>query len=150
MTDENIPAEESKSAQASTEQPSQGQSASKADEASKQDRQKVRKDSLEEFSDLVISRATAAHPTLKAVLAGTVEVFVKDRPFRAVFDFTASPPKRLDPGAKAADCCIETDERTLLRIHQGELNPQLAMVSDKMYVKGKAGLAVYFFNLLGN
>lgn len=113
-------------------------------------KQKIRKDSLEDLSELIVERATSAHPTLKAVLAGSVELFVKDRPFRTLFDFTAVPPKRLATGAKECDCLIETDERTIMRIHQGELNPQLAMVSDKMAIKGKSGLAVYFFNLLGD
>lgn len=112
-------------------------------------RVKVRKDALEELSDLILERAVTAHPTLRAVLAGTVEVFVKDRPFRTIFDFVANPPKRLAAGSKESDCVIECDERTLFRVHQGDLNPQLAMVSDKMVIRGKSGLAVYFFNLLG-
>ena len=113
-------------------------------------RPKVKRDSLEELSDLIVERAISAHPTLKAVLAGTVEIFVKDRPYRAIFDFVANPPKRLAAGTKESDCIIECEEKTLLRIHQGDLNPQLAMVSDKMIIKGKSGLAVYFFNLLGD
>lgn len=113
-------------------------------------RTKVRKDALEELADIIVERAGSAHQTLRTVLAGTVEIFVKDRPFRAVFDFVANPPKRLASGAKPSDCIIECDERTLFRIHQGDLNPQLAMVSDKITIKGKSGLAVYFFNLLGD
>jgi putative sterol carrier protein len=113
-------------------------------------RPKVRKDALEELSDLIIERAASAPTTLKTVLSGSVELFIKDRPFRVLFDFLGNPPKRLAAGAKESDCVIETDERTIMRIHQGELNPQLAMVSDKINVKGKSGLAVYFFNLLGN
>lgn len=113
-------------------------------------RARSKRDFLEEISDLIISRASNAHSNLIAMLTGTLELFVRDRPYRVIFDFSAKPPQKLSAGSKECECSIELDERTLSRIHQGELNPQLAMVSDKMLIKGKAGLAVYFFNLLGN
>jgi hypothetical protein len=48
----------------------------------------------------------------------------------------------------AVDCTIQLSEHTLLRIAAGELNAQVAMISDKVKVRGTSGLAVYFFNLI--
>lgn len=46
------------------------------------------------------------------------------------------------------DCIIKLLSSDLLRIVSGTLNPQIAMLSHKINVTGKAELAVYFFNLL--
>jgi SCP-2 sterol transfer family len=46
------------------------------------------------------------------------------------------------------ECVLETKTLHLLRIAQGDLNPQLAMLSGKIKVSGKIEPAVYFFNLV--
>jgi ubiquinone biosynthesis protein UbiJ len=108
------------------------------------------KDNLDELVKVIVERAKEASPNLRTQLAGTLELFVRDRPFRIGFDFSANPAKIMDPATKSFDCVLEIEERTLMRIDRGELNSQLALVSDKVTVRGKAGLAVYFFNLLGD
>lgn len=45
------------------------------------------------------------------------------------------------------DCCIRIAGDDLLEISSGKLNPQVAMLSDKIHVTGQPGFAVYFFNL---
>lgn len=107
------------------------------------------KDSLEELVQAVVRRAKDASPNLKTQLAGTFELFIRDRPYRVAFDFSATPVKILDNTTKTFDCVLEIDERTLMRIDRGELNSQLALLSEKVTVRGRAGIAVYFFNLLG-
>ena len=46
------------------------------------------------------------------------------------------------------DCFISLSEPDFIEIARGELNPQIAMVSEKIDVDGKADLAMYVFNLI--
>ena len=46
------------------------------------------------------------------------------------------------------DCYISLNDRDVYRIYRGDLNPQIAMLSDKIEVGGKLSFAVYFFNLI--
>jgi putative sterol carrier protein len=39
-------------------------------------------------------------------------------------------------------------EDHLKRIWQGELNPQIAMLSEKIRVEGRKAVAIYLFNLI--
>jgi putative sterol carrier protein len=48
----------------------------------------------------------------------------------------------------APDCVISIHEQVLLRIANGELNPQVTMLSDRLKIDGQAALGVYFFNLI--
>ncbi len=67
-------------------------------------------------------------------------------------------PKTLEKGVEvlkdggapstAPECTISISEHNLLKVAAGELNPQLVLLTDKTQVLGKAGLAVYFFNLV--
>ncbi|RME62034.1 MAG: hypothetical protein D6780_00530, partial [Candidatus Dadabacteria bacterium] len=45
------------------------------------------------------------------------------------------------------ECLIEIESYWLEKIFSHQLNPQIAMLSEKILVEGKATLAVYFFNL---
>jgi len=48
-----------------------------------------------------------------------------------------------------AECTIELGSADLFDIARGELNPQIAMLSDKIRVSGESRMAIYFFNLFG-
>lgn len=90
---------------------------------------------------------------LRELLMGTVAVRVVDRSRAFVFDPKAEGfpvQESSGPGAKSAkaDCVIDLTETSLQRMWNGELNPQIAMLSDKVTISGKAELAVYFFNLV--
>lgn len=45
-------------------------------------------------------------------------------------------------------CIITTDAVHMLSIAAGHLNPQIAMLSEKIEVSGRVGPALYFFNLI--
>lgn len=46
------------------------------------------------------------------------------------------------------ECTISLTEDTLMSISSGNLNPQVALLSDKIAVDGKMEVAMYAFNLL--
>jgi putative sterol carrier protein len=50
--------------------------------------------------------------------------------------------------AAAVDSIISLTEQNLMAVRSGDLNPQVAMLADKIKVKGKIGPAVYLFNLI--
>ena len=54
-----------------------------------------------------------------------------------------------NPGeATLVDSIISLTEQNLMAVRSGDLNPQVAMLADKIKVKGKIGPAVYLFNLI--
>ncbi len=68
-----------------------------------------------------------------------------------LLDWSGDAPKmsRLDAdSAGPFDCTISIHEQILLRIANGELNPQITMLSDRMKIEGQAALGIYFFNLV--
>ena len=54
--------------------------------------------------------------------------------------------EEIDP--RKVDCVVKLKEPQLMAIQSGELNPQIALVNEKVKVEGAAGLAMYFFNLV--
>lgn len=67
---------------------------------------------------------------------------------RYLFDWTGDAAKCAASEAVSADCVISVTETNLMRIVQGDLNPQISMLSEKVRVEGQASLAIYFFNLV--
>ncbi len=100
------------------------------------------------FSD-VKKRAQAANPRLRTQLAGSILLELTEDQSRYYIDGTEAAPAIVPHSPeKVADCTIAISKRNLFKVADGELNPQIAMLSDKVKVSGKLGLAVYFFNLL--
>ncbi len=94
------------------------------------------------------ARATYADAKLRSNLVGSIIVFLKDLDERYLFDWSTETLRTGKVESPTADCTIRLTSHVLLRIAQGDLNPQIAMLSDKISVQGKAGMAVYFFNLI--
>ena len=92
--------------------------------------------------------AMAANPRLRANLMGTVMLSLSDSGEKYLFDWSGDTPSVALTDKGAADCCITLRGSDLLRISNGDLNPQIAMLSDKISVQGRASLAIYFFNLI--
>lgn len=46
------------------------------------------------------------------------------------------------------DCKVQLSARDFLMISNGKVNPQIAMLSEKVKISGKVSLAVYLFNLI--
>lgn len=103
------------------------------------------------FQGELIELTESASPSLRSQLKGTIALCLQDGKHGYLFDWSSSEPRVSEfPLAKdppKADCTLHFDEKVALDIASGELNPQIAMLSDKIRVSGKHHLAVYFFNL---
>jgi hypothetical protein len=125
------------------------------------------------FANEIPQRASFADPKLRQHLTGTVLVKVQSFPDRRggsdrggadrgyerggdrrgseqrfLFDWTAEAARCAPSEATTADCVISVSETNLMRIAQGDLNPQISMLSDKVRIEGQASFAIYFFNLV--
>lgn len=99
------------------------------------------------FPDLVLGRARANASKIRTHLTGTIQVSLSDK-MGYLFSWNSSEPEVHEKVTKDADCTIQIKESDLVRIALGSLNPQIAMLSDKVHVIGQTQLALYFFNLI--
>lgn len=116
--------------------------------------------SKELFDSEILNRARRAGSRLKTHLSGKVVVEITDRSTKHLFDWSNDEPKvslfegqaLLNQGEQKVegkiDCLIKLKEAQLMAIQSGELNPQIALVNEKLKVEGNAGMAMYFFNLV--
>lgn len=93
-------------------------------------------------------RCEEAGPKLKECLNGTVCLRIRDKEESFFLDWGVQGVKVDEVSDSRGDCVIELAEVSFLKILAGELNPQIAMLSDKVFVQGRLGLAIYFFNLV--
>jgi len=108
---------------------------------------------LDEIAASISAAGKSMSPKLRELLTGTVALRIVDRQRAFVFDpqapgFTLTEFSGAEARSAKADCQIDLTESSLQRMWNGELNPQIAMLSDKITVSGKADLSVYFFNLV--
>lgn len=89
---------------------------------------------------LIKRRFQGASERLTSKLQGTVLLEVPDGNLKEQVI--------ISPQADAPQVTIRLSMQALLRIAAGDLNPQMALVSDKVTVTGDHGLAMYFFNLV--
>ena len=105
-------------------------------------------------------RASRAKQRLRPYLTGTMVIELIDRKERYLFDWRGDEPKvSLVEGAVSlangetsdaskVDCIVALSEQNLMAVRSGVLNPQLAMLADKIKVQGRVSPAVYLFNLI--
>lgn len=100
-------------------------------------------------------RARRENTKLHSYLTGSICFVIPESRESFLFDWTndvatASDIANAERGAAAPqpDCTITISEANLLRICSGDLNPQVGMLSDKISVVGRLGLAIYVFNLI--
>ena len=99
----------------------------------------------------VSDRLQRANERLRAQLNGSVLIEVSEPEAKYLLkgaDTGLSLDALEGNGANAADCKVRIRQSDLLRVASGELNPQVAMLSDRISVEGQVGLAVYLFNLI--
>ena len=96
----------------------------------------------------LLERAKRANQRLRQYLEGVLVIDVLNLGKKFVCDWTGPELKTAPATSDAADCTIHLNEEHLLSVASGDLNPQVAMLSDKIKIEGKSGLAVYFFNLI--
>ncbi len=106
------------------------------------------------------SRASRAKLRLKPHLTCALVVELVSSGEKFLFDWKGEEPKVTpvsgsiavstaeSTDASAVDSIISLTEQNLMAVRSGDLNPQVAMLADKIKVKGKIGPAVYLFNLI--
>lgn len=129
--------------------------AEEEEESKEKEEEKVSRRKLPGFSNAqellaneLPARATYADSKLRSNLVGSIVVHLRDSDERFLFDWTTEELHTGRTDLSSADCMIHLTSQNLLKIAQGDLNPQIGMLSDKVSVEGRAGLAIYFFNLV--
>jgi SCP-2 sterol transfer family len=110
--------------------------------------------------DELPDRAQRAKLRLKPYLTGALAVELTNSGERFVFDWRGDDLKvsplssdvtlTIGEGSDSStvECIVSLNEQSLMAVRSGDLNPQVAMLSDKIRIKGKVGMAVYLFNLV--
>lgn len=121
---------------------------------------KVIQNGKDVLCDELPNRASRAKLRLKPHLTCLLAVELTSSGEKFVFDWKGDEPKVApvsgaltvnaeNPGeATLVDSIISLSEQNLMAVRSGDLNPQVAMLGDKIKVKGKVGPAVYLFNLI--
>jgi hypothetical protein len=106
------------------------------------------------------NRAARAKLRLKPHLTCVLAVELTSSGEKFVFDWKGDEPQVVpasgsltvnaeSPGeATLVDSIISISEQNLMAVRSGDLNPQVAMLADKIKVRGKVSPAVYLFNLI--
>ncbi len=109
--------------------------------------------SVEELLTTVIrANAERDQVKLRPYMIGKIVFEMTDSKKNYVFDWTADK-LRVEKVAQSAkeeniDCTISTTETTITKIANGDINPQISMLSNYVNIKGKVSFAVYIFNLI--
>jgi hypothetical protein len=134
------------------------------DEEDEQDAQPATRKVIQNGRDVLCeelpNRASRAKLRLKPHLTCLLAVEITSSGEKFIFDWKGDEPKVTpatsgitvlaeNPGdATVVDSIISLTEQNLMAVRSGDLNPQVAMLADKIKVKGKIGPAVYLFNLI--
>jgi len=106
------------------------------------------------------ARASRAKLRLHSYLKAALVVELANSGDRFLFDWRGEEPKvtpyeSKEPvvisdaaGSAGVDSFVAITEQNLMAIRSGDLNPQVAMLADKIKVRGKMSPAVYLFNLI--
>lgn len=92
-------------------------------------------------------RVQRANSRLRSNLTGSI-VFELDGRDKYIFDWSTEALNIGPTDSDKADCVIKISEDNLMKVASGDLNPQVGMLSDKIFVSGRLGLAIYIFNLI--
>jgi len=134
------------------------------DEEDEAEQQPAARKAIQNGRDVVCDelpfRASRAKQRLRPYLTGTLVIELTNLGERYLFDWRGEEPKvspvegaiSLAQGessdASKVDCIISISEPNLMAVRSGDLNPQLAMLADKIKVQGRVSPAVYLFNLV--
>lgn len=94
------------------------------------------------------ARAEQANPRLREQLTGTLLLELSDVRKKYLLDWREEKLKVKENGGGDADCKMYIKHADLWKIFNGTLNPQIAMLSEKIKIEGKLSLAIYLFNLM--
>jgi putative sterol carrier protein len=117
-----------------------------SDEPSRGSRRGRPKNAEELVMQELPARAASAHDLLRSKLRGKIQLKIKGSG-NYHLDWSGSE-FLVKKSNSEADTTIEMEERDLMKVISGGLNPQIGMLSDKIQVSGNPEIAVYFFNLI--
>lgn len=104
------------------------------------------------LTNVITANASRAGVKLRPFITGKILFQITDTNKNYVFDWSGEKATSvlLPKGQEEQniDCYISVNENTMQKIASGDINPQIAMLSNKMNIKGKVSFAVYAFNLL--
>lgn len=106
------------------------------------------KNSKELFLEAIPERSRFASANLKSHLSGKIEFEIKPSGVRYTVDWSGEELKSSEGSVDEAACTIKISEADLMRIVSGDLNPQVAMLSHRVFISGNPDHAVYAFNLI--
>jgi len=93
------------------------------------------------------ARAAQAHDLLRSKLKGKVQLKIRGGS-NYHLDWSSQELIAKKNHTAQSDTTIDIEERELLKIMNGGLNPQIGMLSEKINVSGNPEIAIYFFNLI--
>lgn len=143
---------------------SHGSDDEESDEEEEDDTPVVTRKVIQNARDVICEelpvRAERAKLRLRPQLTGAFLIEVSNTGEKFIFDWRGQEPKvtpaegpvelasseNSDPSK--VDTIISLSDQHMMAIRSGDLNPQVAMLADKIRVKGKMGPAVYLFNLV--
>jgi hypothetical protein len=106
------------------------------------------------------ARAARAKLRLHSYLKAALLIELANSGERFLFDWRGEEPKitpfdSKEPvvladaaGSPGVDSFVSVTDQNIMAIRSGDLNPQVAMLADKIKVRGKISPAVYLFNLI--
>lgn len=94
------------------------------------------------------SRSEKSDEKFKASLAGSIAITLSDKNDRYRGAWEGSRFQVKKDKDTASDCSIALTEKHLLKISDGSLNPQIALLSGKVTVSGNSALGIHFFSLV--
>lgn len=117
------------------------------------DQKRTKADNFRSFiTEMLPEKAKYANQRLKASLAGTTCIKVKNSDERYLLtwkegNLIVEQKQKGEVELSSLDCEISATEATYLKIINGELNPQIAMLTDKIEIIGTFSIPIYIFNL---
>ncbi len=97
--------------------------------------------------DAVHHNANRLNRRLRQHLTGRIQFIIRGTDQAYLLDWRSEELCIQAGREQEVDCCIEISAGDLFDIARGDLNPQIAILSDKVRVTGEARMAVYLFNL---
>lgn len=106
-----------------------------------------------EVIDYIPERVHSLPPRLHENLLGVIAVEVTENnpanlKFRRYIDWRGEKIVCSELYDGIPDTTVTVSEYVLMEISRGNLNPQIALVSNRVRVSGKIGFGIYFFNLI--
>lgn len=106
-----------------------------------------------EVLEYIPERIHSLPPRLHENLLGVVAVEVTDNnlanvKYRRYVDWRSEKILCSELYEGVPDTTVTVSEHVLMEISRGNLNPQIALVSNRVRVSGKVGFGIYFFNLI--